>query len=56
MTNYNYTVESNIKGTLGYLFFEKEMDSNYDYGFNSEVKQSQIYDARLCTSNHEKTS
>ena len=23
---------------------------------NSEVKQSQIYDARLCTSNHEKTS
>ena len=23
---------------------------------NSKVKQSQIYDARLCTSNHEKTS
>ena len=23
---------------------------------NSEVKQSQIYDVRLCTSNHEKTS
>ena len=53
-------ISNGLDSALGeetWIFSKKDLDfSIFDDLSNSDVKQSQIYDARLCTSNREKTS